>query len=631
MKHRLVRALRARSGTAPWRGRRTGRPWLLALAALVVAPGALAAVQSPVAACAAIAGWQFADTRIVSAAEVPASGAQPAYCHVEGVIDERVSAQDPDHDTYGIGFEINLPDAWVGRFEMMGGGGTDGSLANPVGSAGVELAQGWVVAADDGGHEDAGSAHFGWSDDDANAGGAQHFGVDEQARVDYGYHGIAATARLSKQLVRRYYGQEPHYSYLSGCSNGGRDGIVALHREPELFDGVIAGNPGFDLPRAALAEVWNEQALAPLATRYDVNNQPYLPDTLPPQDAMVAAAAILSACDGLDGLVDGIIDNYPACSPGRVYPALDAYTCSAIGAHGNTPHAGTCLTAAQVQALKKIYDGPRLADGRRLYSGWYWDAGIWDPFSDFGAGFQLWNVGLAGSGPLANNAINLTLGAGAVPMVFVTPPVVTPAGGTTGQEAYVFSFDFAQDAQRIDTTAPGYGQSSMQFMTQLQTDLRPFQRHGGKLIIYSSVNDGIFSGADIVNWYRAVDRDMGEAERFARLFMVPNMAHCGGGPATNSFATNALTAITTWVEQGVAPERIVAANLDTAPPYPAGGLFDPRVAQNFPTGGTRPLCPYPRQPRYQGSGPTNSADSFRCQMPSDDGASSWDTGQDLYR
>jgi hypothetical protein len=240
-------------------------------------------------------------------------------------------------------------------------------------------------------------------------------------------------------------------------------------------------------------------------------------------------------------------------------------------------------------------------------------------------------VGLPGGSPLANNAINLTLGAGAVPMVFMTPPDVTPASGPSGQEAYVFSFDFEKNARRIFTTAPGYGQSSMQFMTQLQTDLRPFQRHGGKLIIYSSVNDGIFSGADIVNWYRAVDREMDGADRFARLFMVPNMAHCGGGPATNSFAANMLGAITGWVEQGVAPDRIVAANLDAAPPFPAGGLFDPRVAQNFPTGGTRPLCPYPRQPRYLGSGSTASAASFACVMPRDRGEADWDTGQEMYR
>jgi feruloyl esterase len=598
------------------------RAWLAGagvLLAVQLAPPAHARPQAaPAVSCAGLAALELPWTRILQAQEVAAAPPLPAYCHVVGVIDEYVSWQDPDHDTYGIGFEINLPDAWAGRFEMQGGGGTDGSVANPLGSAGIELSQGWATAADDGGHEDVATPPFGWTDDDASAGGAQHFGIDEGARLDYGYLGIVSTATVAKEIIRIYYGQFPSYSYLSGCSNGGRDGMVALQRYPDLFDGVISGNPGFDLPRAALAEAWNEQALAPLATRFDVNNQPYLPDTFPPQDLEVASAAILSACDGLDGLVDGIIDNFPACTSRVVAPALENFTCAPGGAHGNVPHGGSCLTAAQVAALKVIFDGPKTSWGERLYSGWYWDAGIWDPFTDFGAGFALWNVGLPqASGPLANNAINLTLGAGAIPMVFMTPPDVTPVAGPNGQEAYVFSFNFDRNGNRIFARAPGYWQSSMEFMAGVQTDLSAFKRRGGKLIITDSVNDGIFSGVDVVDWYRSMDRVMNGAADFARLFLVPNMAHCGGGPATNSFAANALDAITAWVEQGVAPERIVAANLDTNPPFPAGGIFDPRVAVNFPTGGTRPLCPYPKQSRYQGSGATNDAANFACQLPQD--------------
>jgi len=97
--------------------------------------------------------------------------------------------------------------------------------------------------------------------------------------------------------------------------------------------------------------------------------------------------------------------------------------------------------------------------------------------------------------------------------------------------------------------------------------------------------------------------------------MVPNMAHCGGGPATSSFADNMLTAITRWVEQGTAPERIVASNTDVVSPFPSGGLFDPQVAENFPTGGSRPLCAYPRHARYAGNGATNDASSFECVGP----------------
>jgi hypothetical protein len=581
--------------------------------ALLGASGSLAANGvAPRLSCASLTGLALPNTQILSATQ------KTGYCNVVGVIDKRTSTQDPDHFTYGIGFALNLPDSWFGRFEMMGGGGTDGSLnTDPQGSARVELAQGWAVAADDGGHEDkAANAVGGYQDDDANAGGSAHFGVDEQARVDYGYNGIEKTATISKMIIADYYGQPVDFSYLMGCSNGGRDGMVASQKFPTLFDGVVSQNPGFNLPQAGLAEAWNEQVLATLATSTDVNGQPFIPDTFPPQDLEVASAAILSACDALDGLVDGIIDDFHACTNDKVFPALAAYTCG-TGSHGSTPHGGTCLTAAQIGALKKIYGGPVNRKGQALYSNWFWDAGIWDPPTAGGAGFSFWNV-VTAPVPGVNTALNLTLGAGAVPMVFVTPPVVTPVAGPTGQEAFIFHFNFDTDAPKIFAETKAYPQSSMDFMTGVSLNLRRFKAHGGKLIISSSVNDGIFSGASIARWYRMMNRHMGgTAADFARLFMVPNMAHCGGGPATNDFAVNELNAITAWVEHGTAPKRIVAANHNTASPFPSGGLFDVRVAQNFPTGGTRPLCPYPQTPRYTGSGMTNDAANFVC-IPHDD-------------
>src|SRR5580700_10091326 len=147
-----------------------------------------AAVTAPTMACSSVTSLSLPNTQIISATETTATTGN--YCNVIGVIDERVSAQDPDHFTYGIGFELNLPDSWVGRFEMQGGGGTDGSVSSPNGTAGTELSQGWAVAADDGGHEDRLPNPFGWTDDDANAGGSAHFGIDEEARIDYGYNGI---------------------------------------------------------------------------------------------------------------------------------------------------------------------------------------------------------------------------------------------------------------------------------------------------------------------------------------------------------------------------------------------------------------------------------------------------------
>ena len=160
--------------------------------------GALpAAGVAPRAACSSLTALTLPDTRILSATQ------KSGYCNVVGITNKRTSTQDPDHFTYGIGFALNLPNAWHGRFEMLGGGGTDGSLNNdPQGSAGVELAQGWAVAADDGGHEDSSTNVLGgYQDDDANAGGSAHFAIDPKARSDYGYNGIEKTATISKEII----------------------------------------------------------------------------------------------------------------------------------------------------------------------------------------------------------------------------------------------------------------------------------------------------------------------------------------------------------------------------------------------------------------------------------------------
>jgi feruloyl esterase len=177
----------------------------------------------------------------------------------------------------------------------------------------------------------------------------------------------------------------------------------------------------------------------------------------------------------------------------------------------------------------------------------------------------------------------------------VTPPDVTPL---TGLEAYIFGFDFDTDAPKIFKASGIYTESSTQFMSALKTDLRSFKKHGGKMIIYHGNSDGVFSPHDTINWYNAMDRRMpGKAQSFARLFLVPGMGHCGGGPGTTQF--DAFTSLVNWVEEGIAPDSIVA----TAPP-----------GTPWP-GRTRPLCSYPEQARYKGSGDINDAANFRCEKP----------------
>jgi feruloyl esterase len=363
--------------------------------------------------------------------------------------------------------------------------------------------------------------------------------------------------------------------------------MVASRRFPTYFDGIVVGNPGFNLPKAAVAEAWNEQVLAPLATRLSTNDQPYLPDTFSDGDLVLAANAILAACDNLDGLVDGIVDNYAGCTNRRVYPQLKAIQC---------PGAKTesCLSADQIEALKMIYAGPENSRGKPLYTDWQWDPGISGLLS-----LRLWSLGIpaAPGQPLVNNALNLTLGGGSLPHVFVTPPDVTPL---TGLEAYIFGFNFDTDAPKIFQTSGIYTESSMQFMTGRSTNLSAFKKHGGKMIIYHGNSDGVFSPHDTINWYKAMDERMpGKAQSFVRLFLIPGMGHCGLGPGTTQF--DAFTALVNWVEEGIAPDSIIA----TAPP---GTPWQGR---------TRPLCPYPKQARYKGSGDIDDAANFRCKMPHD--------------
>jgi feruloyl esterase len=585
----------------------------LAAGLLALVASASAGTISPIMSCSSLTGLSLPNTTIISATE---ETAPVPYCAAIGIINKRVSTQDPDHFTYGIGFQVNLPDAWVGRFEMEGGSGTDGSLPDPMGEARVELKKGWAVAADDGGHEDSPvNLVGGYSDDDENSGGKSHFGVDEQARLDYGYNGIEQTTTIAKEIIAAYYGQGPGFSYFWGCSNGGRDAIVAAERMPEEFDGIVAGNPGFDLPRASIAEHWNEQALVPLSTSFDGNGAPYLEDTLQPQDLEVASAAILQACDVLDGLVDGIVDDYADCTTERVNREFEIFTC----ASSSEEHNGKCLTTGQITALNTIMAGPVNSEGTALYSSWYWDAGIWDPSP--AQGFHFWDVEKGTTGSENNSAHNLTLGAASGALVYTTPPEALPMNGLDSVESFVFDYDFDTTAATIFETAPGYSQSAMEFMTGSNSgaspDLHRYKDHGGKLIIYSSVNDGIFSGVDVVDFYNQIDLFFGGASDFARLFLVPNMAHCKGGPATDSFKVTMFDAITAWAETGKAPSEIVAANTDKTSPFPSGAPFDSHVALNFPTNGTRPLCPYPQQTRYKGKGNTKSAESFYCFTPQD--------------
>lgn len=548
---------------------------------------ALAASAAPPLDCAGLSGAIVDDTQITLAQLRPAAGAVPEHCEVAGAINARVSGV--DGQTYAIKFRLRLPSAWNQRFFYTGGGGTDGSVGSALTP---QLNEGYAVVATDSGHDNAVNT--------STLAGSFQFGFDPQARSDYGYNGPAKVTEKAKALIRKYYGHKPRYSYFAGCSEGGREALMLSQRYPDFFDGIVAGNPGMDLPKAAVQHPWDAQAFARAARTNTVFGNPDLASSFTNAELAAVGAAILSACDEKDGLADGMVLNPQAC---EFDPAL-------LG-----PGGSGLLSDAQVTALRQTNAGPRNSRGRQLYSDWMWDPGI-------GAfGWRQWKIGpLAPGFPIpGNSALIVTLGGGALPFIFTTPPNSATAGtdlapanpgitnssplgpGTAGfGDAYMpwlLSFNMDDDAPKIFADTRLYRESAMEFMFSSATEYGKFRAKGNKLIVYTGGADPVFSANYHLRWYRRlVERNDGleRTQRFARLFIVPGMNHCGGGPSTSQF--DAFASLVDWVENGKAPDSILA----TAPagtPWP---------------GRTRPLCPYPDIARYRGAGDINVAASFEC-------------------
>lgn len=465
----------------------------------------------------------------------------PEHCLFIATLAPRTGAQGQH---LGIGIELRLPIRWNGRFAFEGGGGLDGILRPSYGSVWGSiqppaLARGFAVASTDGGHRSASML-------DAR------FALDQQARIDYAYNAVDKATFIAKALVARFYGRAPRRSYFVGCSNGGRQAMMVVERMPLQFDGVVAGDPTFRFTRVNLDQAWNEIVLARAAPK-DAVGRPILSQVMSEADLRLVAHAVLKQCDALDGLADGMINDYRAC---HFDPAV--LTCSDV----KTPN---CLTSTQVTALKAVMGGPHNSQGQALYAAFPYDAGIADP------AFYRMHFGTSPSGVL--NSADGTLGFGSLRYFSMTPP-------EPGFDVMQFSFD--RDPQRLIETATISDADAVY--------LQSFARHG-KLILYHGLSDQGLSPLATAAWYdRLPAANRGDVRDWARLFLVPGMTHCGGGPATDQF--DMLTAIEDWVEKDRAPDRIVARG------------------KTFP-GVTRPLCPYPTVARYTG-GDSKSAESFAC-------------------
>jgi len=468
-----------------------------------------------------------------------------AHCKLTARMNERTGV---DGKAYYIGFELRLPQQWNGRFLYQGGGGNDGVLRPAIGpqaAPGYALNRGFAVVTTDAGHQ----------------GPDASFGFDPIARVDNAYHAHDAVAVTAKEIVKRFYAKPAERSYFIGCSGGGRQGMMFTQRFPSYFDGVIAMAPAMRVSKGAtIAAAWDTQALAAIAPQ-GADRKPIVSQALSDGDLALLRKGILEACDAQDGLVDGLVFNPAACR-------FDPRKLMCEG--GKTTE---CLTPMQVGALKKIFGGATDSGGRKLYFTWPWDPGIGHPQNDWRA----WKLGT--STTAAPNSRHVVLMQDALQGYFVTPP---------DRSLTVFNFDFDRDPARLDAHA-------WIFNTADDVDLAGFRARNGKLLFAHGLADPIFSPDEMIDYYQRLSARHGAATaEFSRLFLIPGMAHCQGGAATDSW--DGLGALMDWVEKGQPPQRIVATGTAVFP------------------GRTRPLCPYPAYAHYTG-GNAEDAASFSCRAP----------------
>ena len=513
---------------------------------------------TPVIACSDLLDFEYPGMVITDAA-FDDGGDMPAHCIVRGYMNERISPV--DGNTYRIGFEMRLPTDWSGRYFYQANGGIDGSVVPAFGripGGGSALAMGCSVISSDAGH-----------------GPGPFFGIDPQARLDYGYNAVGELTPMAKKLIKTYYGKFPCKSYIVGCSNGGRHTMVAASRYADMYDGFLAGAPGFNLPQAAVAQLWGAQQYATISDYVD--GRPDIWSSFSPEDTALVSEKILEKCDELDEITDGMVSDPLLCQE-FFNIQRDVPTCE-------NPDDEGCLTYAQKSVLARIHAGAMNSYGDQIYTNFLWDPGIRS------GNWRFWEFGASTS-----------LDPGAVGFIFVVPPK-PPTGLDWVLNWDGTGFDVNTDAPKIYTTDDTYTESSMSFMTPPDLLMKRLRAKGGKLIVYHGVADAVFSAADTVNWYNALRaRHKHNTKNFARLFLVPGMAHCGGGPSCDQYEL--FEALVDWVEKGKKPDSVVAT-------------VDPdnsEIPSDWSPDRTRPLCTYPAVPVYQG-GNIEDASSFSCVTP----------------
>jgi feruloyl esterase len=429
---------------------------------------------------------------------------------------------------YGIRFALALPDGWTGQFLFQGGGGLNGNVAPPLGGG----AAGTMPALARG---------FAVVTTDTGHQGAVFDGsffADQEATLNFLWLANGKVAAVAKMLMRSYYARDPEHSYFVGCSTGGREAMIMSQRYPTYFDGLIAGAPAMRTGLSNLGMRSVSVGLAAAAQR-DASGNVIPGSALSDSDRKLIVDSVLKTCDANDGVADGMIFDPIGCG-------FDPASLICSGAKNDS-----CLSAGQATAVKRALSGPRTASGRQVYPGYLYDTGI----------------------TAAANGI---------------PGVLNGAPSPVGPRVPPTTQDVDAELAQVLGEPPTLGD------TADWTNLSSFSGHGGKLLFYHGVSDPWFSSLDTVRYYDelAAASGGGEATRaWSRLFLVPGMGHCGGGPALDQF--DFLSALVDWVEKDRAPESVVAT----------GNAFPGR---------SRPLCPHPQHAHYKGSGNPEDAASFEC-------------------
>jgi hypothetical protein len=461
-------------------------------------PGCAWAQQSN--SCSSLMNFKAPNVEITKAAAIAAgttepnpwgpghSAPLPGYCRVEGVINRRTGVSGEE---FGVTFALAMPEKWNSDFLMQGGAGSNGVVMPPLGlnAAGDTpgLMRGFAVVSTDTGHK---SRHPGFD-----------FGFmkDQQAYLDFAYLANAEVAALAKQIIAQYYGKPAAFSYFSGCSTGGREGMVLSQRYPTMFDGIIVGDPAMRTGLSNLAiGKWIPVAFNQIAPK-DADGKPIISQAITDDDRTLISGALLKKCDAKDGVVDGMISDPLGCD---FDPA--ELSCRA----GKTDQ---CLAPEKVTAIKKAVGGPKTPQGTQVYPGFLYDVGI-----------------------TANGPIRGILSPG--------PGIFGPA--TTDMQIDVDKEALA-DVQRL--------------VDSVSTNLTTFSAHGGKLIFYHGDSDPWFSPLDTFGYYKdmaAANGGLDAVEKWSKFYFVPGMGHCGGGQALDQF--DLLGAMVTWVEKRTAPMSVVA-------------------------------------------------------------------------